>query len=89
MIAAATLVPSAATGIATGQPRFPHAGSTPVSPLRILAGYRYLFCTLLVIASAQALVTQGHEHAHAALLGAAEAIGALLLMGRGTQWPGA
>jgi hypothetical protein len=53
-----------------------------VSAPNILAGYRYVFCALLVITSAQAVLTQGHEHAHAALLGAAEATGALLLVGR-------
>lgn len=53
----------------------------------ILAGYRYLFCALLVIASAQSLLTAGHPHQ--ALLGSAEALGALLLAGRRTQWCGA
>jgi hypothetical protein len=59
-----------------------------VSAPRILAGYRYLFCALLLIASAQALLTV-QEHAHLALLAAAEASGALLLAVRCTQWPGA
>lgn len=55
----------------------------------ILAGYRYLFCALLVMASAQALLVSGHAHVHAALLGAVEAGGALLLLARRTQWLGA
>ncbi len=55
----------------------------------VLAGYRYLFCVLLIIASAQALLTAGPEHAHVALLGLVEAIGAVLLMVRRTQWLGA
>ena len=59
-----------------------------MSPPAILAGYRYLFCGLLVIASAQAL-SAGQEHAHAALLGMAEAAGAALLVVRRTQWLGA
>jgi hypothetical protein len=60
-----------------------------VNAPRILAGYRYLFCALLVIASGQALLTLGQGHAHVALLAAAEASGALLLAARRTQWPGA
>ena len=55
---------------------------------RILAGYRYLFCALLVLASAQALQAAGQAHAHD-LIAAAEATGALLLAARATQWSGA
>jgi hypothetical protein len=55
----------------------------------ILAGYRYLFCALLLIASAQALLSAGQEHAHAPLLGLVEALGAGLLVVRRSQWLGA
>jgi hypothetical protein len=60
-----------------------------VTAPRIPAGYRFFFCTILVIASGQALPAQGQPHAHAGLLGAVEALGTLLLMWRGTQWLGA
>lgn len=60
-----------------------------MSAPRILAGYRHLFCALLVIASFQALLTPGQEHAHLKLLAVAEAIGAVLLVWRRTQWLGA
>jgi hypothetical protein len=59
-----------------------------MSAPRILAAYRWLFCVLLLIGSAQALWRHGAEHAHATLLGLAEACGALLLVPR-TQWLGA
>ena len=55
----------------------------------ILAGYRYLFCLLLVIASAQALLTAGDTHTHARLLGQVEVLGAGLLLVRRSQWLGA
>ncbi|MBS0581370.1 MAG: hypothetical protein JSR36_19105 [Proteobacteria bacterium] len=55
----------------------------------ILAAYRWFFCLLLLLGSAQGLLSQPGEHAHAALLGAAEACGALLLLARRTQWLGA
>ncbi len=58
-----------------------------MSAASILAGYRYLFCALTVVAGIQGLLAPAH--AHAALLGAAEAAGALLLVARRTQWPGA
>ncbi|HEY2808460.1 MAG TPA: hypothetical protein VGI91_06670 [Steroidobacteraceae bacterium] len=51
-----------------------------------MAGYRYLVCTLLIVASIEALLNAGH--AHAAVLGALEALGALLLAVRRTQWLG-
>ena len=60
-----------------------------MSAPRILAGYRYLFCALLVVASVQALMTPAAQHAHAVPLAAAVASGALLLLGRTTQWLGA
>ncbi len=60
-----------------------------MSAPRILAAYRWLYCLLLLVASVQALLSHGGEHAHAALLGAAEASGALLLLVRRTQWLGA
>ncbi len=56
---------------------------------RILAGYRYLFCALLVLASAQTLLTEGQEHPHVALLAVVEVSGAVLLVRRRTQWLGA
>lgn len=55
----------------------------------ILAGYRHLFCALLVVASIQALLAHGQAHEHAAVLAAAEALGAALLWLRRTQWLGA
>ncbi len=60
-----------------------------MSAPRILAGYRWLFCALLVAASCQALLTAPQEHAHATLLAAVEASGAVLLAWRRTQWLGA
>ncbi len=60
-----------------------------MSAPRILAGYRYLFCALLVVASAQTLLSDGQEHTHVALLAVVEVLGAVLLAGRRTQWFGA
>ena len=55
----------------------------------ILARYRYLFCTLLIISSAQTLLTEGREHAPVSLLAAVEVLGLVLLAARRTQWFGA
>jgi hypothetical protein len=56
---------------------------------RILGLYRWSFVTLIVVASAQALLL-GHEGGHDIRpLAAAELAGALLLISRGTQRVGA
>jgi hypothetical protein len=58
-----------------------------MSAARILAAYRAIFSTLIVVASIQTLVAaQAH---HVVLLAAVEIAGALLLMWRRTQWVGA
>lgn len=58
-----------------------------MSPARILAAYRLVFCVLIVIASAQTLIA-GQAH-HVLLLATAEIAGALLLLWQRTQWAGA
>jgi hypothetical protein len=55
----------------------------------ILSRYRYLYCTLIVIASLQTLLAPQHAAGHAAVLAVAEIAGALLLIWRQTQWLGA
>lgn len=59
-----------------------------MSAQRILAGYRYLFCTLLIISSVQTFLTEGREHAPVALLAAVEILAVVLLAARRTQWRG-
>jgi hypothetical protein len=60
-----------------------------MSPSRILGLYRLVFVTLIIIASAQALV-MAHEVAHhVAPLATAEIAGALMLSWRKTQLAGA
>ncbi len=58
-----------------------------MSAAALMAAFRGLFCALLVIASLQTVL--GTAHGHAALLAAAEVLGALLLAVRRTQWLGA
>jgi hypothetical protein len=58
-----------------------------MSAARILAAYRAIFSTLIVVASIQTLIAE-HSH-HIVLLAAAEIAGALLLMWRRSQWVGA
>ncbi len=58
-----------------------------MSAARILAAYRAIFSTLIVVASLQTLIA-GCSH-HIVLLAAAEIAGALLLMWRRAQWVGA
>ena len=55
----------------------------------ILSGYRYLYCALIATASVQTLLAPEHEAGHVGLLACAEIAGALLLLGRRTQWLGA
>ncbi len=58
-----------------------------MSAARILAAYRAIFGTLIVVASLQSLIA-GRAH-HLVLLAAAEIAGALLLMWRRAQCVGA
>jgi hypothetical protein len=58
-----------------------------VSAQRILAGYRLIFCTLIVAASVQALSAERLHHT--VLLAAVEIAGGLMLLWRRTQWVGA
>jgi len=58
-----------------------------MSAARILATYRAIFSTLIVVASIQPLVAAPAHHV--ALLAAVEIAGALMLMWRSTQWVGA
>ncbi|TLZ63154.1 MAG: hypothetical protein E6K20_03000 [Gammaproteobacteria bacterium] len=58
-----------------------------MSAARILAAYRAIFGTLIVVASIQTLVAAPAHHV--ALLAAAEIAGALMLIWRRTQWVGA
>jgi hypothetical protein len=58
-----------------------------MSPAQILAAYRLIFCTLIVIASAQTLIA-APEH-RVIVLATAEIAGALLLVWDRTQWAGA
>jgi len=58
-----------------------------VSAARILAAYRVIFSTLIVVASLQTLA--GHPAHHVVLLAAVEIAGALMLVWRTTQWVGA
>ena len=58
-----------------------------MSAARILAAYRAIFGTLIVVASIQTLVAAPAHHV--ALLAAVEIAGALMLMWRRTQWVGA
>ena len=57
-----------------------------MSAARILAAYRAIFGTLIVVASIQTLVAAPAHHV--ALLAAVEIAGALMLMWRRTQWVG-
>jgi hypothetical protein len=60
-----------------------------MSAARILAVYRVTFVALLSVASVEALLA-GHEGGHnVAPLAAAELVGAVLLLWRRTQLPGA
>jgi hypothetical protein len=60
-----------------------------MSAARMLAVYRAIFVTLIVVASLQALLA-GHEGAHHIVpLAAAEIAGAVALLWRRTQLPGA
>ncbi len=58
-----------------------------MSAARILATYRAIFGTLIVVASIQTLVAA--PALHVALLAAVEIAAALMLMWRRTQWVGA
>jgi hypothetical protein len=58
-----------------------------VSAARILAAYRAMFSTLIVVASAQTLIAERSQHI--VPLATAEIAGALLLMWRRAQWVGA
>jgi len=58
-----------------------------MSAARILAAYRAIFSTLIVVASIQTLVAAPVHHI--ALLAVVEIAGALMLMWRRTQWVGA
>ncbi len=58
-----------------------------MSAARILAAYRAIFSTLIVVASVQTLIAERSHHI--VLLAAAETAGALLLMWRRAQWVGA
>ena len=58
-----------------------------MSAARILAAFRTIFGTLIVVASIQTLVAAPAHHV--ALLAAVEIAGALMLMWRRTQWVGA
>jgi hypothetical protein len=58
-----------------------------MSAARILAAYRVIFSTLIVLASVQTLIAERSHHI--VLLAAAEIAGALMLMWRRTQWVGA
>ena len=58
-----------------------------MSSRHLLAGYRCIFCLLILIASVQTLVT-ALRLPHMAALAVAEIAGALLLLGRRTQWLG-
>ncbi|SRR5581483_3313220 len=63
--------------------------SSTVSAESVLKLYRWIFAILIMVASAQTLMFAGEVHRHVALLAAIEIVGALLLMGRRTQWVGA
>lgn len=58
-----------------------------MSAARILAVYRVIFSTLIVLASLQTLIAERAHHV--VLLATAEIAGALLLMWRRAQWVGA
>jgi hypothetical protein len=58
-----------------------------MSAARILAAYRAIFVTLIVVASVKTLIAERSHHI--VLLAAAEIAGALLLMRRRAQWVGA
>jgi hypothetical protein len=58
-----------------------------MSAARILAAYRVIFSTLIVVASLQTLAA--HSAHHVLLLAAVEIAGALMLVWRRTQWVGA
>jgi hypothetical protein len=58
-----------------------------MSSRHLLAGYRCTFCLLILIASAQTLVS-ALRLPHVAALAVAEIAGAVLLLGRRTQWLG-
>ena len=58
-----------------------------MSAARILAAYRAMFSTLLVVASVQTLIAERSQHI--VPLATAEIAGALLLMWRRAQWVGA
>jgi hypothetical protein len=58
-----------------------------MSAARILAAYRAIFGTLIVVASLQTLIAERAHHV--VLLAAVEIAGALLLMWRRAQWVGA
>jgi hypothetical protein len=58
-----------------------------MSAAQLLAAYRVIFATLIVVASMQTLLDAPARHT--VLLAAAEIAGALLLQWRRTQWLGA
>ncbi|HUL18425.1 MAG TPA: hypothetical protein VLV29_04090 [Steroidobacteraceae bacterium] len=54
----------------------------------LLDRYRQLFCWLIVLASVQILLSGHAAAAHGVSLATTEILGALLLLGRRTQWLG-